>query len=343
MPEEQNHPPHGASAGNRQEAGSAVIFHERSVNRLPDNLPPERTSFIGRGREVSEIERLLSERQLVTLCGPGGAGKTRLALAVARSLVEGFEDGVCWVGLASISDPELLPETVAAALGLPETPDRSPTEALVDNLQGRRAFLVLDNCEHLIEACAELADALLGACPSLKLLATSREPLRVQGETNFMVPSLSVPDPERSASTEELAGYEAVQLLLQRAGDVNPGFRLTEENAATVVLLCQKLGGIPLAIELAAARTRVLTAGQILDKLQDPLGFLTTGKRTVATRHQTLRATLQWSYDLLGDDERVLFRRLSVFAGGFTLEATEAVGAGDGVAREEVLDLLGGL
>ena len=314
----------------------------RPSERPPANLPLERTSFVGREREVAEIEKLLSDRQLLTLCGPGGAGKTRLALTVARDLVGGFNGGVWWVGLASISDPELLPRTVAMALGVPETPDRSPTEALADHLEGLEALLILDNCEHLVEGCADLADALLGSCPDLKLLATSREPLRVVGETKFMVPSLSLPEPGRSASTEELAGYEAVQLLLERVRDVNPGFELTEGNAAAVALLCQKLGGIPLAIELAAARTRVLTAEQILDKLEDPLGLLTTGSRTGAARHRTLRATLQWSYDLLSDGERALFRRLSVFVGGFTLEAAEAVGAGDG-HTEEVLDLLGGL
>ena len=313
----------------------------RPTGRPLGNLPLERTSFVGRKSEVAEIERLLPDRKLLTLCGPGGAGKTRLALAVARDMVE--ERGVWWVELAPISDPELVPRAVASALGVPEAPDLSPTEALVEHLKGPKALLVLDNCEHLVEACADLADALLGACPDLKILATSREPMRVAGETNFMVPSLSVPDPGLSPSTEELAGYESVRLFVDRVREVDPGFALMEGNAAAVARLCNRLDGIPLAIELAAARTRVLTIEQISEKLDNPLGLLTTGSRTAAARHQTLRATLQWSYELLSDGERALFRRLSVFAGGWTLEAAEAVGTAEPegrVSSPPVLDLL---
>ena len=318
----------------------------RTTERQPDALPLGRTSFVGREREVAEIGRLLSDRQLLTLCGPGGAGKTRLALAVAQDLVEGFEGDVWWVELAPVSDPELVPGAVASALGVPESPDLSPTGDLVDNLKGRNALLVLDNCEHLVEACADLADALLVTCPDLKLLATSREPLRVAGETSFMVPSLSLPEPGRSPSTEDLAGYEAVRLFVERARAVDSGFALTEGNAAAVARLCNRLDGIPLAIELAAARTRVLSVEQILEKLEDPLGLLTTGSRTAAARHQTLRATLQWSLELLSEEEKALFRRLSVFAGGWTLEAAEAVGTAEPVEAEgrvsnpPVLDLL---
>jgi predicted ATPase/DNA-binding CsgD family transcriptional regulator len=315
----------------------------RSTERRQGTLPPERTSFVGREREVAEIERLLTSRQLVTLCGPGGAGKTRLALKVAHELLEGFEGELWWLELASISEPEIVPRAVASALGVPEAPELSPTDALVDNLKGRKVLLVLDNCEHLVEACADLADVLLVNCPDLKLLATSREPLRVAGETNFMVPSLSLPEPGRSPSTEDLAGYEAVRLFVERARVVDPGFALVEGNAAAVARLCDRLDGIPLAIELAAARTKVLTVGQILGKLEDPLALLTTGSRTAAARHRTLRATLQWSYDLLSDDERALFRRLSVFAGGWDLEAAETLGAGDTVGTEAVLDLLSAL
>ena len=315
----------------------------RFRGRRPDTLPLERTSFVGRGREVAEIERLLSERQLVTLCGPGGAGKTRLALAVARDLVEAFEGDVWWVELAPISIPELVPRAVASALGVPESPDLSPAEALVANLQGRRAFLVLDNCEHLIEACADLADVLLATCPDLTLLATSREPLRVQGETNFMVPILSVPDPGLSLATRELAEYEAVRLFIERAGAVDSEFALTERNAPAVVRLCDRLNGIPLAIELAAARTRVLSVEQILGKLDDPLSLLRSGGRTVAARHRTLRATLQWSFELLDEAEKALLCRLSVFVGGWDLEAAEAVGTGDAVEAGLVLDLLSAL
>ena len=311
--------------------------------RMPDDLPLERTSFVGRERELAEARRLLSERRLLTLCGPGGAGKTRLALAVARDAAGGFERGAWWIELAPLSDPELVPRAAASALGVSEAPDLSPTEALVKHLEFREMLLVLDNCEHLIEACAELADALLGACPDLKLLATSREPLRVQGETNFVVPSLSLPDPGRALSTGELAGYEAVGLFVERAGEADSGFKLTEGNAAAVARLCDKLDGIPLAIELAAARVRVLTVEQILEKLDDPLGLLTKGSRTAAARHRTLRATLGWSYDLLSDGEQALLGRLSVFVGGFTLEAAEEVCGGGGIEEYEVLDLLGRL
>ena len=312
-------------------------------SRMPDDLPLERTSFVGREREVAEVKRLTSERRLLTLCGPGGAGKTRLALTVARDVADEFEDGVWWLELATVSDPELVAGTVAQTVGAPEAPERSPTEALVGHLKGRKALLILDNCEHLVEACADLADALLGACPDLKALATSREPLRVSGETNFMVPSLSVPDPGGSPTTEELAGYEAVRLFVERAGAVDSGFVLTGLNVSAVARLCDKLDGVPLAIELAAARTRVLTVEQISEKLDDPLGLLTAGSRTAAARHRTLRATLQWSYDLLSDSERALFRRLSVFDGGFTLEAAEAVGSVKGAGEGNVLDLLSGL
>jgi predicted ATPase/DNA-binding SARP family transcriptional activator len=311
--------------------------------RMPDDLPLERTSFVGREKELAEARRLLSERRLLTLSGPGGAGKTRLALAVAREVGGGFERGAWWIELAPLSDPELVPRAAASALGVSKAPDLSPTEALVKHLEFREILLVLDNCEHLIEACAELADALLGSCPELKILATSREPLRVAGETNFVVPSLSLPDPGRLPAAGELADYEAVHLFVERARAVDAGFGLTEEKASTVVRLCQKLDGIPLAIELAAARVRVLTVEQILGKLDDPLGLLTKGSRTAAARHRTLRATLGWSYDLLSDGERVLLGRLSVFAGGFTLEAAEAVCAGEGIGPEEVLDLLASL
>jgi predicted ATPase/DNA-binding CsgD family transcriptional regulator len=317
--------------------------------RRPGVLPTERTSFVGREREVAEIGRLLSDRHLLTLCGPGGAGKTRLALAVARNLVEGFDGGVWWVELAPVSDPELVPGAVASALGVPEAPERSPTEALVDSLNGRNVLLVLDNCEHLVEACADLADILLVNCPDLRLLATSRESLRVAGETNFMVPSLSLPEAGRSPSTEDLSGYEAVRLFVERARAVASDFMLTEGNAAAVARLCNRLDGIPLAIELAAARTRVLSVEQILGKLEDPLALLTAGSRTAAARHQTLRATLQWSLELLSEEEKALFRRLSVFAGGWTLEAAEAVGeeppaeAGRKGSSPSVLDLLSAL
>jgi non-specific serine/threonine protein kinase len=345
MPDETNHspldvPPRDPSKG---KSGSLVAF-PRARERPSDNLPLELSSFIGREGEVAEVKGLLGGRRLVTLCGPGGCGKTRLALAVAQDLVEGFEDGgVWWVELASLSDPKLVPGAVASALGVREATDRPLTEVLVEHLGLRKTLLVLDNCEHLVEGCATFADTLLRACPDLAILATSREPLRIAGETTWMVPSLSLPDPQRPPPTGELASYGAVRLFVERAGAVHAGFALKEGNASAVARLCHKLDGIPLAIELAAARVRALTIEQISEKLKDPLGLLTTGSRAAPARHQTLRAALQWSYELLSEPEQKLLGRLSVFAGGWTLEAAERVGAGSGIEECEVLDLLSSL
>jgi predicted ATPase/two-component SAPR family response regulator len=305
-----------------------------------DNLPLELTSFIGREREVAEVEELLGDGRLLTLSGPGGSGKTRLALAVAQEVVEDFEDGVWWVDLASISDPKLVPLTVAAALGVREVPDRSLAESLAEYLGPRNSLVILDNCEHLIYGCAALADALLRRCPYLKILATSREPLRVAGETMWMVPSLSLPDPQWQPNAEQLVAYEALRLFIERAKQSSANFTLTDRNAPVVARLCRRLDGIPLAIELAAARVRALTVEQISERLEDPLSLLTTGNRTAPPRHQTLRAALQWSYELLDEQERGLFERLSVFAGGWDLEAAEAIGAEDSAGAAEILDLL---
>ena len=265
-----------------------------------------------------------------------------MALAVAQELVEEFEDGVWWVELAPISDPKLLVRAVAAVLDVPESQETSSTGDLVDYLRPRQTLLVLDNCEHLVEACADLVAMLLRACPDLVVLATSREPLRVTGESSWQVPSLSLPGSGRLAAAE-LADYEALRLFVERAQAVDAAFELTEENALVVARLCRDLDGIPLAIELAAARSRVLTAEQILEKLEDPLRFLTSRDRSAAPRQRTLRATLQWSYDLLAEAERALFRRLSVFVGGWDLEAAEAVGTGELVDADLVLDLLSAL
>jgi predicted ATPase/DNA-binding SARP family transcriptional activator/predicted RNase H-like HicB family nuclease len=343
MPDETNYSPRDAPPGDQEKTGSLIAFPRARLpkKRPPDNLPLQLTSFIGREMEVARVERLLvGGTRLVTLCGPGGCGKTRLALAVAQEMVEGFEDGVWWVELASLSEPDLVPGALASALGVREVADRSLTEALIEHLKPRETLLVLDNCEHLVEGCATLVDTLLRACPKLEILATSREPLRIAGETIGVVPSLSLPDPGRLPPAGELGRYEAVRLFVERAKAVDSGFALTGRNAAAVVRLCRKLDGIPLAIELAAARVRALTVEQILEKLEDPLGLLTTGSRAAAPRHQTLRATLQWSYELLSEQERELLGRLSVFAGGWDLEAAEAVGAKEPVEAGRVLDLL---
>ncbi len=306
----------------------------------PNNLPLQLSSFVGRGREISEVRKLLSDNRLLTLTGPGGSGKTRLALEVAKALVEAFESGVWLVELASLSDPDLVAQAVASALGVREQPNRTLIETLADVLSEKELLLILDNCEHLVGACARLAEALLRSCPNLRILATSREVLGVAGEISWPVPPLSLPDSRHSPSIEELSGYEAVRLFVERASAVLPSFALTGQSAQAVVEVCRTLEGMPLAIELAAARTRVLSLAQISERLDECFRLLRTESRTAVPRQRTLRATIGWSYELLSREEQSLFQRLSVFAGGFTLEAAESVCSGERIERDEVLDLL---
>jgi predicted ATPase/DNA-binding SARP family transcriptional activator/DNA-binding CsgD family transcriptional regulator len=304
------------------------------------NLPLARTTFIGREREALEIKRLLAMTRLLTLTGVGGSGKTRLALKVASDLVGAYPDGAWLVELASLSEGELVPQAMAQAVGVREQPGRPLTETLKDALRARKMLLVVDNCEHLIEAVVRLLDALLDSCPGLRVLATSRETLSAAGEVAWMVPSLTVPGPGQASTTEKLEGYESVRLFIERARQRDPSFVLSSRNGPAVAQVCRRLEGIPLAIELAAARIGVLSVERIAERLDDSLRLLTAGGRTALPRHRTLRATLEWSHELLGEPERKLFRRLSVFAGGSTLEAAEAVGAGDGIEQHDVLDLL---
>jgi predicted ATPase/DNA-binding CsgD family transcriptional regulator len=266
-----------------------------------------------------------------------------LALAVASRVAGGFGAGAWWVGLAALSDPALVPHAVAHALNIPEEPERPLTVTLEEHLRPKEALLVLDNCEHLVESCAALVDSLLRACPMVRVLATSREALGVDGETSYPVPPLSVPDPEDPQLGEDLARYEAIRLFVERARSVSPSFEMTEENAGAVVRVCRRLDGMPLAIELAAARVRLLSAEQIAARLDDYFGLLSAGSRTALPRQRTLRAAMDWSHELLGPKEKILFRRLSVFAGGFTLEAAEAVATSDGIEREDLLNVLGRL
>ncbi len=303
------------------------------------NLPNSPSSFVGREQEMVEIKCSLAMTQLLTLTGAGGSGKTRLALEVARDFVGAYPDGVWLVELAPLSDGELVPQVAAEVLGVRERPDLSLSETLSNHLRSRRTLLILDNCEHLIGACARLTHMLLGACPKLKVLATSREALGVPGEAVWPVLPLTVPE-DSSSTPERLAGYEAVRLFLERARSKLPAFELTSANSRAIVEVCRKLDGIPLAIELAAARVTALAVGQVAARLADSLRLLTGGERTAEPRHRTMRATLEWSYDLLGGPERKLFGRLSVFAGGWTLEAVEAIGEGGEIAHGEVLDLL---
>jgi predicted ATPase/DNA-binding SARP family transcriptional activator len=315
-----------------------------SPRRPVATLPCPLTSFIGREPQIAEIRRLLQAHRLVTLNGAGGCGKTRLALHVAGELVDEYAGSVWLVEFASLADPALVPQAVATALGVREEPDQPLVITLTRALCSRQLLLVLDNCEHLVDACAHLAEALLRACPHLKIVATSREALGIAGETPFRVPSLSLPDEAQLPPWERLLGYEAVRLFIERAALVRPGFVVTSENAASVVAVCQRLDGIPLAIELAAAWVRALPVQQIAQRLDDRFHLLTGGSRTALPRHRTLQALIDWSYDLLAERERALLRRLSVFAGGWMLAAAEAVcsDGADSVALRpaDVLELL---
>jgi len=304
----------------------------------PNNLPVPLTSFIGREREVGEVRRLLGATRLLTLTGAGGCGKSRLGFEVAAGVLTDFPDGVWVAELAALTDGALIPQIVAAALGLPERPGRSPAGQLVAYLRPRSLLLVLDNCEHLT-ACAHLAETLLRSSPGLRLLATSREGLGVAGEMLWRVPSLSVP-PANEIAYDELAGFESVRLFMDRGAAVRPDFHLTAGNAPAVSYICRRLDGMALAIELAAARISALTAEQIAARLDDRFRLLAGGSRTALPRHRTLRAAMDWSYDLLSERERTVLNRLSVFAGGWTLEASEAVCAGSGVESVDILDAL---
>jgi non-specific serine/threonine protein kinase len=303
-------------------------------------LPAPLTRFIGREREAAEVARTLAAARLLTLTGVGGCGKSRLALHVAAAEHERFVDGVAWVELAPLSDPALAARSVAAALGVREQAGRPLVSTLAGALQERCLLLVLDNCDHLLDACATLAEALLGACPRLTVLATSRQPLGVAGEVAWRVPSLDLPEATVQPTAATLAGVDAVRLFVDRARLVQPSFAVTDANADTVHRLCARLDGLPLAIELAAARLGVLSPDDILARLDDRFRLLTGGARTAPPRQQTLRATLDWSYDLLAPDEQVVFQRLAVFAGGWTLAAAETVCADATIAPGAVLDLL---
>ncbi len=315
----------------------------RSLEGTPNNLPQQVTTFVGRKREQSEAKAALRRARLLTLSGIGGLGKTRLSLQIAADVVSEYPDGVWFVEFAPIADERLVPQAVATVLGVREETGQPVIEALIKHMGDRKLLLVLDNCEHLVRACAELAKQLLQAGAGVKILASSREHFNVAGETVYTVPPLSVPEVDGRIVTGTIVEYEAVHLFIERAMAVQPAFNLTEQNASAVVEICQRLDGIPLALELAAARVRSLSVQQIAERVNDRFRLLTTGDRTALPRQQTLRALIDWSFDLLTAKERVLFRRVAVFAGGWTLEAAEAVGSGGEVDQPEVLDLLGDL
>jgi predicted ATPase/DNA-binding SARP family transcriptional activator len=322
-----------------------VATTARPVTYLPSHPPtgareslrPEQTSFVGRRRELAEIGQALGRTRLLTLTGPGGAGKTRLAYEAAARLVDSYPDGVHVVELASLSRPELVPQTVASVLDVPLPETETAEVALARQLAERRLLIVLDNCEHLLDACARLAAVLLRTCPDVVVLATSREPLRVGGEVTWRTPSLALPDLHALPPLDRLAELESIRLFVERARDAAPSFELDAATAPAVAEICVRLDGMPLALELAAARASALAPAQIAARLDDALRVLGRGSRAAVTRQQTLHATLAWSHDLLSEDERTLFRRLAVFAGTMSLEAVEHVCGGDGL---DVVDLL---
>jgi non-specific serine/threonine protein kinase len=316
------------------------------------NLPLQLTNFIGRERELASVERLLATARLVTLTGVGGCGKTRLAIQVANRVSQDFADGVWFVGLASLRDPSLVPQFVVEALGLHLTANQPLVEALENALRSKQLLLVMDNCEHLNAACAELGQQLLTHAPELRILATGREPLAVAGETIYPVGGLerppTLPDGGRIEQTQpalqELMGYDAILLFVERARATSPHFTLTADNALTITAICHHLDGLPLALELASARTNVLTVQEIAARLDDRFSLLTSGLRTgLEPRHHTLRATIDWSYELLTEEEQALLNRLAVFSAGCTLDTAEMICSGDRIAPEQILDLLGSL
>jgi predicted ATPase/class 3 adenylate cyclase len=311
----------------------------RSLDTL-NNLPRGLTTFIGREREVAEIKRLLGTTRLLTLVGIGGAGKTRLAVQVAGDVMRDYGHGVWFVKLGSVTDPVMVPQAVGGTLGLREDAGRPILEALTAHLGSRHMMLILDNCEHLVGAVADLVEQLLAAAPKLQIMCTSREALGIIGETAWRVPSMSLPDPRRLPPLDEVRAAEAIRLFRDRAQAVAPGFEITDANAAAVTKICARLDGIPLAIELAASRVKVLAVEQIADRLDDRFQLLSGGSRTALPRHRTLRAIMDWSYDLLTPQEAAVLRGLAVFSDGCTLEAAEAVCANTNASRPHVLDVL---
>ena len=313
----------------------------RSLEATPNNLPLQVTSFIGRERELTEIKHLLGKTRMLTLLGMGGMGKTRLSLQIGADVLDNFPDGVWFVDLAPIKDPSLVPNAAAQVLGVREEPGKAIAQTLCEHVKAHKLLFILDNCEHLVSACASLADALLQGAPTVKIVATSREALHIRGEQTYPVLPLAAPD--RNAGVEALLRSEAVQLFVERAQLQKPNFTLTERDAPAVAEICARLDGIPLALELAAARMRSLSVSEINTRLHDRFKLLTGGSRVALERQQTLRALVSWSYDLLQEREQMLLDRLSVFAGGFDLPAAEVVCSAEPLVADDVIDLLSSL
>ena len=315
----------------------------KTIDVARHNIPAQMTSFIGREKEMAEIKQALSDNRLVTLTGSGGAGKTRLSLEVGSQSLNEFSNGVWLAEFADVTDPGLVPQTLLSIFNLREDSHRSVSEVLIDYLRAKTILLLFDNCEHLIDACARISESLLQACPKLRILASSREALGIAGEIAYRVPSLLTPDPVDLPSLDELGNMDSIRLFIERAATAKPGFQLTKDNASFIAQICSRLDGIPLALELAASRVKVLNPEQIAARLDDRFRLLTGGSRTALPRQQTLRAMIDWSYSLLTEQEKTLFRRLAVFVGGWTLEAAESVCADveqDGILPHDILDLL---
>jgi predicted ATPase/DNA-binding winged helix-turn-helix (wHTH) protein len=310
------------------------------ASRSKHNLPYQLTSFVGREQEIAQLEELVTANRLVTLTGAGGAGKTRLAIEVANRLIDAFADGVWLVELAALSDPQLLPQVVAQALEVKEQPARPVVETLSDYLGSKKLLLVLDNAEHLLEGCVQFVDLILRRSPDVAILVTSREHLGMAGELTYRVPSLTVPVPGDNLASDAILAYEGVRLFVDRARLLRPAFSVTVENAASLASICYRLDGIPLAIELAAPRLRSMSVEELSLRLDQRFALLTDGSRTALPRHRTLRSTIDWSYDLLTDVEQAMLRRVSVFAGGWTLAAAEHVCTGDRIEKSDTLGLL---
>lgn len=335
------HAPDNQQAGAPAHTGVVVDFPgPKLLATRANNLPQQLTRFIGRAIEIAAIEALLTRTRLLTLTGSGGCGKTRLSLEVATGTLNRFADGAWFIELAPLVDPELVPQAIAMVLGVKEVPGTPISQTLTEHLKSKQLLLLLDNCEHLLDACTDVADALARYCPGIRILASSRETLGVGGEQCYRVPSLSLPDREEAPTPQNLTRYESVQLFVDRAQLLREDFKITGDNAPALASLCRRLDGIPLAIELAAARVRALSVEEIDGRLEQRFLLLTSGSRMALPRHQTLRALIDWSYDLLHEPERLLLQRLSVFAGGWMLAAAEAVCAGEDVAEGEVLDRL---
>ena len=313
-----------------------------TLNIIPTNLPLQLTSFVGRDLEIAEIKEVLTNTRLVTLTGSGGTGKTRLSLQVASEILDRFKDGVWFIELAPITDPMLVPNTVASTLGLHEESGQPPMTALLEWFGERELLIILDNCEHLLDVCAGFVDSVLRKSRGIRILASSREALGIAGETAYRVPSLPIPDLKEQFTLEQLEECESTRLFIERAVQTLPTFNVTSASLPTIIQICQRLDGIPLAIELAAARVKVLSVEQIAERLDDRFKLLSGGSRTALPRQQTLRALIDWSYQLLDEQERLLFQRLAVFVGGWTLETAEAVCSfpSGGIEPYDILDLL---